>query len=366
MKSAATLFVLSLLTAPLSTLVAQEPFKPVAELVTPPQLAESQLWHINAKGDAVGRCEIYDAASASIADFGCIATQGNFLAVPKLPGYRRMECVAISDTGVVVGHAYSPVTTSDSAALQAISFDIAENSPQPLPSLEVQTSSIATSISASGEWVVGVCQGKACVWSRKDKTPVVQRLPVTQPDAVSRHVVISDDGRIAAAAVRNRQQVQLMLWRRDKSDSWQAEVRLEADLAPLDINNAGVIVGNKAVLAGRITETRGFVLFPDQVVRLISPIEGDNFTTARSINNQNVVVGWSDAEGDGEKGPRGFYWRNDQLSTLPIEETLISGHQAFAINDRGDVVGLCERIADTHCVGFKLPLRQLLREGAEE
>jgi len=333
--------------------------EPIPVFITPPMLAESQLWDINANNDAVGRCEIYDSAGTSVADFGCVYSKGNLLAVPKLAPFRRMECVAMSNTGLVVGHAYSPNPLS-TVTLQAIAFDVSSNRVEPLPALNSQGATIATAVSANGERIAGVCQGKACVWSRLEGVWHSQGLPLTEPDQVTRHVVLSDDGKTASASVRNARQVQLMTWHCDDRATWQTAERQNVDVAPQDVNNEGVVVGSKLILGQGTTETRGFVLLPNQSIQLILPLTGDNFTTARSINNQNVVVGWSDAVGDSEKGPHGYFWQGGQMSVLPFNELSVGGHQAFAINDEGVVVGLAERHGDRHCVGFQMPLGDLL------
>ncbi len=342
---------ISLMVAVLPNTVAAQQ-SPV--FITPPQFAESQLWHVNSQGNAIGRCELYDAKGTSIADFGCICTRGGCLPVPKLDAYSRMECVAISDTGVVVGHAYSPKSNSI-AALQAIVYDPVSNTTQPLPALDDNAPAIATSIAAAGDYVAGVCRGKACLWLHKDNVWNVQSLPLPHAETIARHVVLSDDGKTAAASVRHNRLTQLMIWHRDESETWISQVRLSEEVSPLDVNNAGAIVGTKTISLGGTPATRGFVLLPKQSIQMITPFPGDNFTTARSINNLNIVVGWSDATGESDKGPRGFYLQDEKLAVLQLNELEVTAHQAFAINDSGVVVGLAERIDDPHCVGFILP-----------
>ncbi len=342
-----------------NTLAAQQ--SPV--FITPPQLAESQLWHVNSEGHAVGRCELYDAKGTSIADFSCICARGGCLPVPKLDGYSRMECVAISDTGVVAGHAYSPSSNS-SASLQAIVYDHISNTTLALPGMDNNAPAIATSIAAAGDGIAGVSQGKACVWLHRNNEWKAQSLPLPHADMIARQVVLSDDGKTAAAAVRHNRITQLIMWHRSESDAWIAQVRLSGEISPLDVNNSGAIVGTKTISVGGTPETRGFILLPDQSIQLITPIASDNFTTARSINNLNIVVGWSDAAGESDKGPRGFLWQDGKLAVLQLNELEVTAHQAFAINDNGVIVGLAERVEDPHCVGFILPPQKSFKSSA--
>ncbi len=330
---------------------------PQLQLLLPPGLAESQLWHINQGGDAVGICELYDAKGNSIADFACAFSKGNVTPIPKLTHYRKMECIALSDSGMIVGHAYSPEREEDSV-LQAIVFNPHSAINTTLPHLPGAMATLATSISGDGKTIVGVCSGHACVWDLKKGSWTVSALPQKFDGLSTQKVCLSDNGRIAVAFQRSSQIAQLAQWSRDEKGDWQYTVRLEKEIAPHDVNNAATIVGSKEVNSVRRSETRGFVLSPGKEIELIEPFDGDNFSTARSVNNLGVVVGWSDGVGDESKWPRSLVWNNGQLQPLEIQPSTTPS-QAFGVNDNSEVVGLLERENDSHAVGFVTKINTL-------
>jgi uncharacterized membrane protein len=100
------------------------------------------------------------------------------------------------------------------------------------------------------------------------------------------------------------------------------------------------------------------VLRPEDEIELIEPFEGDNFSTARSVNNDGTVVGWSDGVGDDSKWPRSFVWVRGQLQRLEMIPASTPS-QAYGINDNSDVVGLLERENDLHAVGFVTKINSL-------
>ncbi|MDX1928315.1 MAG: hypothetical protein SFV81_17440 [Pirellulaceae bacterium] len=335
---------------------------PPARVLLPPGLAESQLRHVNSVGEAVGRCEIFDASQNSIADFVCLFSNELVTPLPKLEHYRKMECSAISDSGKIVGYAYSPVR-KECPPLQAFLFDRQSTVALPLPSLSSNSASLATAISSDGKTIAGVCDGQACVWEYNGSSWIVAALPQNAPGLSTQKVCLSDSGMIAVAFQRGAKSAELVLWRRDELAAWQRSHCLETEVSPCDVNNAATIVGSKdIVLDGRLV-TRGFVLraaqdSTPQDIELIAPFEGDNFSTARSINNQGVVVGWSDGVGDKSKWPRSFVWKGSKAQSLAVGPAT-SPSQAFGINDHDDVVGLLEREKDPHAVGFVLRITEM-------
>jgi hypothetical protein len=326
-----------------------------ARLLLPPGIAESQLWHLNNAGDAVGRCEIFDASRNSIADFVCLLSHELVTPLPKLEHYQKMECSAISDSGVIVGYAYSPLH-KDSPALQAFLFDRQNSTTLPLPNLSSTKATLATAISSDGKTIAGVCGGQACVWEHNGTSWIAAPLPQMVEGLSTQKVCLSDSGMIAVAFQRGSHLAELTLWRRDDQGLWQRSFRLEAEVTLHDVNNAATIVGSKDIVVDSRPVARGFVLnaaqdSTSQDIELIAPFEGDNFSTARSINNQGVVVGWSDGVGDDTKWPRSFVWKCGKMRSLELG-TATTPSQAFGINDKGDVVGLLERENDPHAVGF--------------
>ena len=261
-----------------------------------------------------------------------------------------MECVAISDSGLIVGHAYSP-EQAKGATLQAFVFELDTGNILALPSLPATQASLATAISSNGKTIVGVCSGRVCVWDRKQESWTVSALPQRADELSSQKVCLSDNGRFAVAFQRGNQIGRLSQWSLDEQGNWLHAVRLEGDITPNDVNNLGIVVGNKLVQSNHLPETRGFVLLPNGELELIEPFDGDNFSTARSVNNEGVVVGWSDAVGDASKWPKSYVWVRGER--IPLEGDLVTTpSQMYGINDQGEIVGLLERDNDPHAVGF--------------
>ncbi len=199
---------------------------PDVQLLLPAGLAESQLLHVNNAGDAVGFCELYDAQGRSIVDFACILTKQKVTPIPKLQHFRKMECVAISDSGLIVGHAYAP-EQADGPPLQAIVFDSVNCNLDSLPSLQASKATLATSISSDGKTIAGVCGGQACIWNRQQESWTVAPLSKEWQGFLTQKVCLSDNGKLAVACERRNQIVQLSQWTFDEQADWLHAVRLE-------------------------------------------------------------------------------------------------------------------------------------------
>lgn len=321
-------------------------------MITPIGFAESQLWNCNTNGDAIGLCEIYDSAGASIAVFPCLASTDSLIPLPRLEGYKLCELFSLSDTGLAVGHAYSPID-SKAVKLRAVIVDAEAGKVTELDTPDPQSPAIATSICKDGTVIAGVVSGKPNIWERSDNSWRAVSLPLPDEQLTTQKVFLCDNGTYAVAGMRSQATALLCTWQL-QDRVWLLVSKIEAALSPTDVNDHATVVGSQAIQVDGKILTRGFQLQLDGSLSTIEPLEGDTFSTLRSINNQNVAVGWSDAVGVANKGPRSIQASAGKVKPIDLGNVLVEASQAFAINDSGQVVGLLSRRNDPHSVGFIL------------
>jgi len=120
---------------------------------------------------------------------------------------------------------------------------------------------------------------------------------------------------------------------------WQngelSEFNISGNLAlPLAINQLGVVAGGTDQSPG---VRRAFVL--DNSVTILGVLEGDTFSTAAAVSDDETVVGVSTGPG----ATNAFMWRNGQMSKLGT----VGGVRArpFGINNHDQVIGVSEDAA---------------------
>ncbi len=115
-------------------------------------------------------------------------------------------------------------------------------------------------------------------------------------------------------------------------------------LAPLDggitsaaaINRKGKIVGEAQVGSGAFHA----VIWQSNAPHDLGTLANGNYSKARDINNQDIVVGEANTVVNGK--PHAFVWQRGQMRQLPD----LSGGtfcSAQAINDRAEIVGACDK-----------------------
>jgi probable HAF family extracellular repeat protein len=107
------------------------------------------------------------------------------------------------------------------------------------------------------------------------------------------------------------------------------------DFAANAINQHGEIVG-KALTGSGVFHA---VIWKGDGVQDLGTLPHGDFSEARDVNNQGVVIGASNITPNGK--PHAFIWRNGQMQELPdVPGGTLCGAQA--INDKAETVGYCE------------------------
>jgi probable HAF family extracellular repeat protein len=123
-------------------------------------------------------------------------------------------------------------------------------------------------------------------------------------------------------------------------------LRGDSTSAATDINDRGVAVGISGACdqgVGRFSATSAVMWDRHGKARKLPDLGGGAWQTPMSINNRSEIVGFGDSIGGvvGELVSRGWYWKPGMrtvksMGMLPNNTSV----QAFAINDRGQAVGI--------------------------
>jgi probable HAF family extracellular repeat protein len=106
---------------------------------------------------------------------------------------------------------------------------------------------------------------------------------------------------------------------------------------PFDINNQGSVVGVSTLPDD--TTSHAFLWTQDNGIKDLGTLPGDLLSVAYGINSEDQVVGTSiDAEGDARAFLRQSGVVTDLNTLIPARSSLFL-LDAFAIDDRGDIVG---------------------------
>lgn len=331
----------------------------------------SQVLALNAKGHFIGSKEV-EVPRVGLTDEAYFRGGGEEVDMPVLEGYTNVQPTAISDNDDVVGYCSRSIGSSG-GNLEACLWKPKEGSITGLGRLPEHLGSHAFDISAEGTIVVGYSVGRnpptmvPCVWEQEAGSWKCIRLPTLHefnPYLLTGRAVISNDGTKIAACITvevvngplgNKYPSSTFVWERDQDGQWQYRKRSEHQMRLAQINNQGVIVGSCLVDHNR----RACMLQPDGRLVLFDLLPGDVSSAATDINDQGVVVGFSDDPPGPEGGPTAFVWADNQIRPLgfPVRAIFSS---ANSINNAGKVGGyLIEEVSENtpeRAVAFILDL----------
>lgn len=328
---------------------AAEPRLPI-----PQRFGDSHVRQLNERGDAVGLWEVFDTQQHIAAEIPFAIVDDVIHVLPKFPPYTAFEPQAISDTGIIVGHVRSP-SVGKLPAYQAVFYDVQTRLVLPLDRLPETGGSIACDISADGTVISGQCSGQPCLWTMTDNRWRVQPLACRFDDVAGKttRVMLSPNGRLAVAVLTlERNDVRTVVWIKDDK-TWTREVRSRERWAAFEINDQGTIVGSVPIVRNGQPVTEAAKIEPHGTLEKLGCLADDLSSTARSINNAGVIVGWSDTPARKERGPRGFIWQDGAMRPLSLPA---ESHQALTINERGDIGGMLVSEDVNHAAAFVLPV----------
>lgn len=301
---------------------------------------------LNGGGEVVGYEWIEDKDRPGVLDQVPFVTRGDEVTyLPLLEGYTATMPAGLADGGRVAGRVSKPIPPGGRRIpllTQAFVWD-AEGGIRALRVLPGDLASAATGISRDGRRVSGYSVGdgrtRACVWDlaagggRWEPTALPQEGPLG-----SQVVVISGDGRRVAAVDGTVP----CLWTRGEDGSWSRQAIGEAaSLVPRAVNGAGTVVGLRHVGDGT---TRAVVWSRGGGMRTIEAPKGFVRGEALAVNEADAVVGFVDGPGGSDIGPRAFVDEKGDFRLIDSERPGLVLTIAQAINDRGQVAGVAEKV----------------------
>ncbi len=310
----------------------------------------SQILAINSRGHAIGSKEV-EIPRIGLGDVVFFTDGEREMEMPLLEGYSNVRPTAISDNDLVVGYC-ARAAGSVEGNMEACLWDPKEKSIVGLGRLPNHRGSHAFDISADGHLVVGYSTGPnpatmvPCIWQQKGATWTCEPLPTIHdynPYLLSSGVVISDNGKWIAACITveiidrplaKRYVSATYVWQRDATAKWQYRKRNDQQMRVANINDDGVIAGT--CLVDR--NLRACVLDADGQFTLLELPDGDTSSAATDINNQGIVVGYSDDPPGPDGGPTAFVARDGTLIPVEFPVTAIFS-AANTINDAGQIGG---------------------------
>jgi uncharacterized membrane protein len=314
----------------------------------------SQAIAINSQGNILGFKEVPNREGTIFSNVYFFVDKTNHdMPVPK--GYTNSEAAAVSDTGLVVGHVTRPIR-SEGGSLRAVLWNPAKDSVDLLPLPEDDLVADAQDISADGKLITGYSTGPErlrpaiWVWQEQAQNWKVEVLPTIHqmnPYLMSAQLVISPDGKTIVGCCTEKfgpggsVDSALYKWQL-REGQWERTLITTEQLYVKAINNRGQIVGS---ITGGSSGRMPCLLSPEGQITTLELLEGDASGEARDINEEAVIVGWSDDPHGPEGGPVPCQWNVEGKVTQLILSTESFG-MANGINNAGQIAGTAE---------FKLP-----------
>ena len=293
---------------------------------------------INGRGDVVGfewiASKKYPGVIEQVPFFASGKTI-TYLTAPE--GYTAFFPAAVSDDGVVVGHAGKPAPRGQVPLRnQAFLWD-PKTGMHGLGVLADDMVSYACDIAADSRRICGYSVGtnrvRACVWDRDGAGWKGAALP-HDSNLGTNLVVMSDNGKIVASVDGDKP----CLWSRLDSGLWSQEfIGGPASLAPRAVNNSGMVVGVRYTADGLV---HAVVWSRDQGPKQLEKPKGYVRSEASSVNNEGVVVGMVDGPGGSKTGPNAFVYEAGRLRLIDEGGPFFTS--ATAINDRGQIAGVLD------------------------
>ncbi len=253
-------------------------------------------------------------------------------------GYTAAFPAAVSDDGVVVGHAGKPAPPGRVALRnQAFVWD-AKTGMHGLGVLADDVVSYAFDITADSRRISGFSVGtnrvRACIWDRDGAGWKGAALPPSSKLGTNL-VAISDNGKLVASMDGDKP----CLWSQLDSGGWSQEfIGGPASLAPRSVNNSGMVAGVRYTTDGL---SHAVIWSRDHGLKQLEMPKGYVRSEANAVNNEGVVVGMVDGPGGSPIGPDAFVYEAGRLRLIDEGGPFFSS--ATAINDRGQVAGVLDK-----------------------
>lgn len=314
----------------------------------------SEVRAIDKDAAVIGMREVADSTQTIFSHAYFHIDQGKMRRVPAVEGYTNVEVQAFSSAGRAAGFASRPVG-HPGGSLTAIVWDIAAGRITQLSPAPDDSASHAQDMTADGNLVTGYTTGESrirpCVWnfdeaSQTWKITVLSTIEQYNPFIMSSQVIVAPDGNRIAACITveilagNQCDSSLHVWKRTEDD-WQRELISDEQMHLKDMNNRGEMAVASTVASTRIP----CLVRPNGEIVRIALFAGDASGEAHGINDDGLIVGFSDDPHGPDGGPRAFIWSDGRSQALPVPEGVVFS-AAHCINDRGQIGGLVDLIVE--------------------
>ncbi|XZE19344.1 hypothetical protein SH449x_004662 [Pirellulaceae bacterium SH449] len=282
----------------------------------------SQASAINSNGSIVGTREVMGAASGIISQKSFYFGIHGHLDMPLPASFTNVEVTGISDTELVIGYATRPIGHPD-GNLNGVVWSPETGAVTVLPLPEGDSACHSQSVSADGKIVAGYSTGpsrlRPVLWtyeaeSGKWSVTVLPTLHEHNPYLMSGRLQITPDGSYVAGCCTEAFlpngviDSSLYVWERADGGQWERSQLSNEQFYIFGINNKRELVGSMRSPTGKTLP----VYFDDKgAMTTLDLLEGDIGGEARGINDQSVIVGFSDDPPGPDGGPEPCMWTVD-------------------------------------------------------
>ena len=310
----------------------------------------SQAAAINSKGSIVGTREVIGENVGVISQKSFYFGDHGHKDMPIPETFTNVEVTGISDTDVVIGYATRPIG-HPKGNLDGVVWDPKTDQISVLPRADGDSACHAQSVTSDGTVITGYSTGPArlrpVVWTKSKETDlwVVTVLPTVHennPYLMSSSVRITPDGACIAGCCteaflpNNIIDSSLYLWTKNDKGEWLQRSISENQIQIKGINNKRQIVGVIRELTGKVYPC---LLNEKGEETRLALLTGDETGEARGINQESVIVGFSDDPPGPEGGPEPCRWGVDgNVVSVPLGASPYGA--IHGINDSGQMAGM--------------------------
>ncbi len=311
----------------------------------------TEVTSVNRHRQLIGRREV--VAPGGMLMNGFVRVGENVHDAPIPDTFTHIELSVLSDSGWIAGYATRPIGHPVSS-MQALLLHVESREVVILPLPEGMRDACALDVSADGRRVSGYAIGRdpprllPVIWTLTDDGWKSQKLPCPieyNPLIVSARVVLSDDGRKAAASVvtrvdeLERRDYALFRWTIAEDGTSQAVTIVPYAVHLADLNDRGQLAG-RVLLRGK---KRPFFYDPITGAKELPIPETAEHVYVTDLNQAGDAVGIAEDPRGPDGSSHAVFWIDGQLKAMTFGFE-VGGSTALTITDERLVGGSLQRV----------------------